>query len=176
MILSLVFAIALFALLWPYLSWVSILDFKHDPSDMESHLPGRPARRTIGRINDDVTKGLFTIFGGYLVICAALYGGLSLLNYFPFAGYLFLSSVAFIAAIFSISPATRQCHAYMSLGHLSVIHVVSSIAACIACMAVFHHDFISLKESIGIVALVFGGMLIFSRSPLDAISDEEGEG
>lgn len=174
MILSLLFALGLVASLWLYFIRLDIMNFKKNQNDLETPLPGRPARRTIGRINDDIAKGIMTIFAGYIVFALMLYGALNFADLLPINTLAMLACLGMGAAVFIMSPSNRQLHAYAALGHIAVIHLVTSLAAFIGFVAVFYKDYLKMEEMGALTFMVIGAMLVFSRKMRDNRTKREG--
>lgn len=163
MILSLIFSFVMFASLWPYFMALGIFDFKKNSNEMETPLPGRPARRTVGRINDDMTKGIFAIFAGYIVFAGVFYGTINFSSLLPNMILSIACIIGVMVAIFMMTPSNRQCHAYSNLGHIVVIHLVCSISAFIVFSTFFYDDYLTINEMIALSVIILGSMLTFSR-------------
>jgi hypothetical protein len=163
MILSVVFSLLLVCSLWPYLAMLSIINLKKHRNEMETPLPGRPARRTIGRINDDMSRGILSIYAGYIVFTVAFYGTLNFSGLVSDTTLMGVCIVALAVVMFIVSPYNRQCHAYANLGHIIVIHLVTSLSAMIGFMALFYGAYADFAMMGGVCAMVLGAMCMFSR-------------
>lgn len=165
MIETILISIFLFALLWPYFIYLDVMNFKKDPNTMEAHLPGRPARRTIGRKNEDVSKGIGYIFVGYSLINIAIYAFLDYQDLLPSFALGILGWVALAIAMFLFSPANRMMHAYADLGHIAVTHLVAGLSTFLIVIAVVYGYAFEGLQAVYIGLMVIGGMLIFSERP-----------
>lgn len=165
MIETLLFSLVLFASLWGYFVVLDVMNFTKDPNAMEEHLDGRPARRTIGRKNEDVSKSLFYIYAGYLVLCAGIYG---LLDYKDLLSQATLVAVAWFCSVLSMflfSPANRLMHAYSTLGHISTVHLTCALSAFLVLASVLYGYKVTADHAISMTGMIIGAMLIWSRKP-----------
>lgn len=163
MILTLVFSILIFASLWPYFIALDVINFRKAENTLENHLPGRPARRTIGRKNSDVIKGIIAIFVCYIILSGTFYG----LPYFRgFLGdtFLFIVVVGLSAyAFYIVTPSNRALHAYATAGQIAVIHMCSSVSSYTILSVFLHGNVWMVNQMMAISAMVLGIMFIFSR-------------
>ena len=176
MVETLLFVLVLYFSLWGYFIALRVMDFKKDPNSMEDHLPGRPARRTIGRKNDDVSKGLGVILVGYFLVSIALYGLLDYKDLIP----VFMIQVAAFAGLglsmFLFSYANRLLHAYVTLGQIAVVHVVCATAAFMCVAMILYRYTVSLSEFLTLAMMCVGAMLsFFSRGKPKKINKKEEE-
>lgn len=165
MIESFLFSLVLYMALWPYFIALGVMNFRKDPNAMEDHLPGRPARRTIGRKNDDVSKALFYILVGYIVIGLSLY---ALLDYKDFLPDYALRAIAFFGlavGMIVFSPANRLMHAYVTMGQIAVSHLICSLATFVAVITVVYGYRITMDDFMGLAAICLGAMLVFFVKP-----------
>lgn len=165
MIETIAFSIILLISLWPFFIYLDVMNFRKDPNAMETPLPGRPARRTIGRKNEDVSKAIAYIFLGYCLVVGGLYGLLNYKDLLPTAFLILVGCAAFGVAFFLFSPANRLSHAYIDLGHLAVIHLVCSMAAFNIIAAVIYGYRLGVPDVCSIIVMIIGAMMVFSRSP-----------
>ncbi len=163
MIITLCIAVIIFASLWPYFIMLDILNFKKSDTMMESHLPGRPARRTIGRKNGDVIKSIVTILTGYIILCGTFYGLPSVRS--VLSDHILISIVIGLSgfAVYMMTPSNRLAHAYATTGQIAVIHLCCSLSSFILWSALLHGNHVTIGKSILLLAMVAGSMLIFSR-------------
>jgi uncharacterized protein (DUF486 family) len=163
MIETLLFAVLAFVSIWLYFMALGVMNFKKDPNAMEDHLPGRPARRTIGRKNDDMAKSITYIFVGHAIFSACIYG---LLDYKDF---LFEMGIGFIAfgglalSMFLFSPANRLAHAYVNLGQIAVIHFISALSAFLLLGLVLYRYTLSMDEAVSLAIMMVGAMMCFGK-------------
>lgn len=163
MILTLFFALVVFASLWPYLSYMGVLNFKKSEHMMEEHLPGRPARRTIGRKNEDVMKVIMGIMTCYIILCGALYATPDIRSLVTDFIMLIIVVVLSAFALYMVTPFNRLSHAYATMGQISIIHLCCSLSAFITWLALLHGNYLDLIDIAGLVALIIGAMLIVSK-------------
>lgn len=176
MIETLLCVLVLYFSLWGYFIVLGVMNFKKDPNSMEAHLPGRPARRTIGRKNDDVSKGLGVILIGYFLVSVALYGLLDYKDLIP----IFMIQLAAFAGLglsmFLFCYANRLLHAYVTLGQIAVIHVICGMAAFMCVVMVLYGYSVALPDFVAISVMCLGAMLSFysNGKPRKMKKDEEG--
>lgn len=166
MIESFLFSLVLYMALWPYFIALGVMNFRKDPNAMEDHLPGRPARRTIGRKNDDVSKALFYILVGYAVISLSLYGLLDYKDFLPDYALRAIAFCGFAVAMIVFSPANRLMHAYVTMGHIAVSHIICSLATFVGVVTVIYGYRITMADFLGLGSICLGAMLIFFAKPL----------
>ena len=176
MIETLLFILLLYFSLWGYFVALGVMNFKKDPNSMEDHLPGRPARRTIGRKNDDVSKGLGVILIGYFFVSVALYG---LLDFKDLVPVIMIQCAAFVGlgiAMFLFSYANRLLHAYIALGQVAVIHLVCAMVAFMCIVTIFYSYSFAFSDYCLIALMCFGAMLSFysKDKPRKTQKTEEG--
>lgn len=178
MVETFLFAILSVVSLWGYFALVGVMDFKKDPNAMEDHLPGRPARRTIGRKNDDMSKSITYIFVGYCVFCMSLYGLLDYKDFLFDIGLGLIGFLGFCIAMFLFSPANRLAHAYVNLGQIGVIHLVCALSSFFILSTVLYGHALSMQNAISLTVMIVGAMLCFSKNSLaikKKVGKEEGE-
>lgn len=165
MIETIVFSVILLISLWPFFIYLGVMNFRKDPNAMETPLPGRPARRTIGRKNEDVSKAIAYIFLGYCLVVGGLYGLLNYKDLLPVTALVIIGCIAFGLAFFLFSPANRLSHAYIDLGHLAVVHLVCSMVAFNIIISVIYGYKAEYSHMAFWTVTVIGAMMIFSRAP-----------
>lgn len=165
MIEAILFGIVIFGLIWPYFIYLDILNFQKDPNVMEAQLPGRPARRTIGRKNEDVSKAIAYIFVGYAVVNIAFYGVLDYQDLLPSYSLVFVGWLAMAIAMFMFSPANRALHAYADLGHITVVHYACGLSTFIILIAVVYGYSMELSKAGYLFLSIVGAMLIYNQKP-----------
>lgn len=162
---TLVFSVLIVIALWPFFIWLGVMNFSKDPNTMEEHLPGRPARRTIGRKNEDVSKSIAYIFLGYLLVTASLYGLLNYKDYVPVTVLVMVGCFGVLIAFFLFSPANRLTHAYADLGHIAVVHLACGLAAGIIVTALIYGYTLVPRDMGALAVTILGAMMVFSRRP-----------
>jgi hypothetical protein len=165
MIELILFSILLFALLWPFFIYLGVMNFSKDPNTMEDHLPGRPARRTIGRKNEDVSKSIGYIFVGHALVSIALFALLDFSDLLPGLALTVIAWVAMAVAMFTFSPANRMIHAYANLGHIAVVHLVCMVATFLLVVSIVFGVTINPEQATYIFLMALGGMMTFSGKP-----------
>lgn len=175
MIETFLFVLILYLSLWVYFSMLDVMNFKKDPNEMEEHLPGRPARRTIGRKNDDVSKSLLYVLVAYAVVVIALYGVLDYKDFLPGIGLSIVACVGLSFSMFLFSPANRLIHAYVRLGHIAVVHIVCGFAAFVAMSSVVYGYTLTMDQAINIAIINLGAMLCFGYKPKADIRKKKNE-
>jgi uncharacterized protein (DUF486 family) len=165
MIETILLGIFIFALIWPYFVYLDVLNFKKDPNIMETQLPGRPARRTIGRKNEDVSKAIAYVFVGYALTNISFYGLLDYQDLLPSYTLPILGWVGLAMAMFLFSPANRTLHAYANLGHIAIVHFICSITAFLFLASIVYNYQIELMNSIYFLLTVVATMFIFNEKP-----------
>lgn len=165
MIETILFVILSYVLLWPYFVALGVMNFKKDPNAMEDHLPGRPARRTIGRKNDDMSKAIVYILFGYVMVILSFYGLLDLKDFLPSFALGLVGFTGLVIAMFLFSPANRLAHAYVTLGHIAVIHLICSICAGLLIVTIQYGYAMTLDHFIGLASIEIGAMLCFLSKP-----------
>lgn len=163
MILTLFFSIVIFASLWPYFVALDVMNFKKSDTMMEDHLPGRPARRTIGRKNGDVIKGILAILGCYIILCGTFYGLPSFRNVLSDNFMLMIVIGLSAYAFYMVTPHNRALHAYVTTGQIAVIHICCSLSSYTVWSAILHDNHVTIGTAIFLSTMVLGTMLIFSR-------------
>jgi uncharacterized protein (DUF486 family) len=163
MILTIGFSIVLFLSIWAYFMFVGVMNYTKNQDNLETPLPGRPARRTIGRINSDVEKSIFAIFVSYVVFIMAFYGTLEYSRLLPEFVMTLVVLIGGGFMTFLMTPANRRAHAYMNIGQISVIHVVSSLSVFFTLEAVLNERYLSFNEMGSISLIVLGVMMTYSR-------------
>lgn len=163
MILSLAFAFGIFVLLWPYFVVLHVMDFNKNPETKEPQLQGRPARRTVGRINSDVAKTIYAVYGFYIVLCGAFYGTPELRGTIPDTALLFIITGLSAFGFYFVEKANRRAYAYLTMGQIVVIHLCCSVSSFAAFNYFVHGNEIQIETSLALVGLAVGMMLIFSR-------------
>jgi len=163
MILSLVFAFGIFALLWPYFIAIRAMDFNKNSETMEPRLQGRPARRTIGRINSDISVTIYTVYAFYTVLCVAFYATPEFRGVISDAVLLIIVIALSAFAFYFVEMANRKAYAYITMGQIAVIHLCCSVSSFIAFNYLVHGNDIILQNGLAVVGLAIGLMLIFSR-------------
>jgi len=163
MILTLLVSLFLFLSLWPFFVWLDVMNFKKPENAMEDHLPGRPARRTIGRKNEDVLKSIFGIAIFYVMLCGALYG-LPYLSYL-ISPFLILIGVTILSAlaVYFVTPFNRLAHAYATTGQISVVHLCSSLSSFLLLSAILYQNYLTIEKAVIIVVMILGAMMMTSR-------------
>ena len=163
MIITLLFGLGVFASLWPYLGIMGALNFKKSENAMEEHLPGRPARRTIGRKNEDIMKAIFGILMFHVILCGALYG-MPELRQFMNDGVM-IGFVLLLCgwAVYNVTSYNRMAHAYVTTGQLSIMHLCCSLCAFIAWSVFLHGNYFGFDRILALFVLIIGAMLIVSR-------------
>jgi len=165
MIITIAFSILLLLSLWPFFIYLGVMNFRKDPNAMETPLPGRPARRTIGRKNEDVSRAIAYIFLGYCLVIGGLYSLLNFKDLLPMAALVVIGCIAFFLAFFLFAPANRLSHAYIDAGHLAVVHLVSTMVA-FNIIASIIYSYRATPSYMGFLTMVVvGAMMIFSRPP-----------
>ena len=175
---TLLFSIFIFALLWPFFMYLDVMNFRKDPNAMEDHLPGRPARRTIGRKNEDMSKAIGYVFVGYILANGALYAFLNYSDLLPLAAYVAMAWLAYAVAMYLFSPANRLMHAYANLGHIAVVHLVATLCSFMILATFIYGYQPTLNDSLCILGCVVGAMMIFSarpNAPKKSKSSKDGE-
>lgn len=162
---TIVFSIVLIIALWPYFISLEVMNFKKDPNAMETPLPGRPARRTVARKNEDVSKAIAYIFLGYGLIVMGLYAFLNFKDLLPTSMLVIIGCAAFFVSFFLFSPANRLSHAYIDLGHLAVVHLVCGFSVFNIVSSLIYGYALTPFDMGVIATMVFGAMLTFSRYP-----------
>ncbi|PCI00999.1 MAG: hypothetical protein COB76_02345 [Alphaproteobacteria bacterium] len=165
MIETFLFVLVLYLSLWMYFSMLDVMNFKKDPNEMEEHLPGRPARRTIGRKNDDVSKSLLYILVGHMIVATSLYGVLDYKDFLPTFGVSVIACAGLAFSMSLFSPANRLIHAYVNLGHIAVTHVLCGFCAFIAMAAIFYGYTLEMNQAVSIGMMSVGVMLCFGAKP-----------
>lgn len=168
MIETILYAVALLVSLWGYFSFIGGMNFRKDPNAMEEHLPGRPARRTIGRKNEDISKAIIYIFSGYLVVCATIYGLLDYKDLLSVTILVLCSTVAFALTMGLFSPANRSLHAYVDLGGIAVTHFICSISAFLLIVSFFYGYSLDFKTGLGLSTMSLGAMMVWGVKPKNA--------
>lgn len=163
MILTLILSFIIFAAMWPYFIILDVLNFKKPENMMEKHLPGRPARRTIGRKNGDVVKSIVAILFGYIVLCGVFYGLLSVSYFFNDYILIAIASAAGGMAVYMMTPFNKLVHAYVTAGQIGVIHLCCSLSSFTVWSAFLYRDTVATEKGILLITLVVGAMLVFSR-------------
>lgn len=163
MILTIGFSIVLFLSLWAYFMFVGVMNFSKNPDHLETPLPGRPARRTIGRINSDVEKSIFSILVGHAVFILSFYGALEYIHLLPDFAVTGLVIFGGIAMAVVMTPANRRAHAYMNIGQIAVIHVVCAVSVFCVLGALLNDRYLNFFEMGSIAMIVFGAMMTYSR-------------
>ena len=165
MLETILFAVVIFALLWPFFIYLDVMNFTKDPSTMEKHLPGRPARRTIGRKNEDVSKSIGYIFVGHALICGAFFAFLNFNDLLPDGALIALAWAAMAIAMFLFSPANRMMHAYSNLGHIAVVHLVCMLSTFIIVISFVYDVKVNIEQAGYLFLMAVGAMMIFSGKP-----------
>ncbi len=163
MILTLLFSAGLFFALWPYFIFLGVLDFKRNQTVMEKPLSDRPARRTIGRKNEDIIKVLSAILFFHFVLYGAFYGMVEMKNLLTHSILLIILGVLGAVMFYSVIVANRLGNAYLSIGQLSVIHFICSFVAFSTLSLFIYDNHVSIERMYIIAALVLGAMLMFSK-------------
>jgi len=163
MILTMLISLLLFLSLWPFFIWLDVMNFKKSENAMEDHLPGRPARRTVGRKNEDVLKSIFGIVIFYVILCSSIYG-LPNLGYL-ISPFLILIGVTVLSglAVYFVTPFNRLAHAYATMGQISVIHLCSSLSVFLLTSAILHQNYLTIEKAVTVLVMVLGAMMITSR-------------
>lgn len=163
MIITFIVACIIFALLLPYLTVLGILNFKKSENMMENHLPGRPARRTVGRKNADMIKSVSSILVFYIILCGTFYGLPSVRS--VLSDHILIAIVIGLSAYatYMVTPSNRLAHAYATSGQIAVIHLCCSVSTFIIWSALLYENSISVGTSISLMVMVVGGMLVFSK-------------
>ena len=163
MILTIGFSIVLFLSLWAYFMFVGVMNFTQNPDNLETPLPGRPARRTIGRINSDVEKSIWAILSSHAVFVFTLYGTLEYATLLPSFLMTLITLLGGVVMMFMVTPANRRAHAYMNIGQITVIHMVSSLSIFLMVGAVFNEKYLNYQEMGAISLIIMGAMMTYSR-------------
>jgi len=151
--------------LWFYLIILKILDFTSSRNLMEKQLPNRPARRTIGRVNDDVIKSIMSILLSYFLIFAVFYLG-DYLGSIIYGTVLNAIGVAFvIMSLYLMSPANRRLNAYCNTGHIAVIHFICALSVALPVLSLSQSGFINIMHYGYLSVTVAGVMLFFFKKP-----------
>jgi len=163
MMIALAFSLGLFLSLWPYFIYLGAFEFKNNPNTPETPLDGRPSRRTIGRKNEDMMKAIFTITAFYILFYFLFYWGIN--DRFLLGQALLLLVIAGggVMSFYSVALSNRLVHAYLSLGQITVIHLVCGVSVFIALSVVFSGFALSVPQMQALAALVIGAMLMFSK-------------
>jgi len=161
MILTLLFSAMLYLLLWGYFILQKKLDFNSSPGDMEVPLSGRPARRTIGRVNSDIQKCMLNIIAGYFFINAAFIIGIDFTATLTY-GFIVIIIIAVLAVVvFGMTPANRLLHAYIPLGQIAVVHFVSMIASFSIVNAIYNDEALTTHIIQSMAIMCLGAMVAF---------------
>ncbi len=163
MLFTLLFAAGLFLSLWPYFVVMGVFDFQCNPNTKEKKLPDRPARRTIGRKNEDVAKVISTILAFHFILYGAFYGLIEIQHLMPDALILLIIAVIGAAMFYTVTPANRMGHAYLSSGQIAIIHFICSFVAFTVLSLFIYDNVVSTEKMLYIGAFVLSTMLIFSK-------------
>jgi len=162
MYLTIIFSILIFFSLWPYLSHLKILNFRDSPTLGERALSDRPARRTIGRQNEDVLKSITAILTAYTILFFTFYTVPELRYSTNDVVVMTLVTILSAVAFYIMTPANRIIHAYVRIGHIATIHFVTGISTFTSLSAILHGNYLEMNRMILIVVLIIGAMLVFS--------------
>ena len=146
---------------------LGVMNFSKDEHVMEDQLPGRPARRTIGRKNGDMAQVILKILGAHLILCGAFYGLPDFRNYLGDAILMIGVAVVVGIAFFVVTPANRLGHAYAISGQLAVIHLCCGLSAFTLIGYFLHGNEVTRETMILLFAVAIGTMLIFSKSQIE---------
>ncbi len=163
MILTIGFSIVLFLSLWAYFMFVGVMNFAQNPDNLETPLPGRPARRTIGRINSDVEKSIWAILSSHAVFVFTLYGTLEYSTLLPSFILTLIVLLGGVVMMFMVTPANRRAHAYMNIGQITIIHMVSSLSIFLTIGAIFNEKYLNYQEMGAVSLIIVGAMMTYSR-------------
>ncbi len=163
MILTIGFSIFLFLSLWAYFMFVGVMNFTQNLDNLEIPLPGRPARRTIGRINSDVEKSIWAILLPHAIFVLTFYGMLEYSQLLSDVLMAVLVVIGGVVVIFVMTPANRRAHAYMNIGQITIIHMVSSLSIFLTIGAIFNDKYLSYQEMGAFSLIILGAMMTYSR-------------
>ena len=163
MLFTLLFSAGLFLSLWPYLVMLGVFDFKKNPNTMEKPLPDRPARRTIGRKNEDVAKVISVILFFHFILYGAFYGLIEIQYLLPDALILLIVGVVGATMFYVVTPANRMGHAYLTFGQIAIIHFICSFVAFTVLSLFLYGNHVSFERMMDIGLFVLAAMMIFSK-------------
>ena len=163
MITTIIFSSLLFLALWPYFVFVGALDFKRNPNTIEKQLSDRPARRTIGRKNEDIVKILTAILFFHFLLYGAYYTVIEFRTLLGQVGMFSVLAVLGAATFYTVSKANRLGNAYLSVGQLAVVHFVCAFVAFTVLSLFLYDNEVSVENMKYIAGIVIGAMLMFSK-------------
>ena len=165
MIITLLFSALLVIILWPYFALINVFDFKRNPGEMEKKIDGRPARRTILRKNTDVAKAISGIVVAQFILNCAFYLTPELRSFLSNFALVSMVVIAAGLALYIMTPANRMAHAYMTMGQILIIHVVSGLSIFYVLSAVAYGNYLDWADVVKISVFIIGAMIMFSGQP-----------
>lgn len=165
MIITLIFAVLLVIALWPYFALINVFDFKRNPGEMEKKIDGLPSRRTILRKNTDVAKAISGIVVAQFILNCAFYLTPELRPFLSNFALVLIVVIASGLALYIMTPANRMAHAYMTMGQILIIHVVSGLSIFYVLSALVYGNYLDWADVVKIGIFILGAMIMFSGQP-----------